>query len=201
MNSRDWFKKIERMHPYQTLLFLAMFGSGLIFAFLALGFIGSLQQQFLLETFTIPISFLASLLVMVLSGVAVSKLIPLYLGDRYGKLKEMVLSVLLLGLIFSLLQFLGWIEMQQMGIRFRGIASESYLYLLTGIHVVHLFGALVFATMLFAQIKVSEKDPLKRMLFLINPYEKMKIKLFAIYWYFMDVVWVMLFLLIFASFN
>ncbi|MBS9523501.1 cytochrome C oxidase subunit III [Litoribacter ruber] len=196
-----WFKKVEDMHPYQTLVYLGMFGSGLIFLYLSIAFVFSFQQQFVLQAFRVPISFLASLGVMVVSGVAASKLLDLYIRDEFVKLKEMVLSMLLLGLIFTLLQLLGWLELQNMGVRFKGVASESYLFLLTGIHAIHLLGALVFAGMLYAQLKLSSKDAFKSMLFMINPFEKMKIRLFVIYWYFMDVIWVVLFLLIFASFS
>ncbi|WP_143959367.1 cytochrome c oxidase subunit 3 family protein [Litoribacter populi] len=196
-----WFKKVEDLHPYQTLVYLGMFGSGLIFFYLSIAFIFSFQQQFVLQSFKFPISFLASLGVMVGSGVAASKLLDLYIRDEFFKLKEMVLSMLLLGLIFTLLQLLGWLELQSMGVRFRGVASESYLFVLTGIHAIHLLGALVFAFLLFGQLKLASKDPFKSMLFMVNPYEKMKIRLFVLYWYFMDLIWVILFLLIFASFN
>jgi len=201
MGIRRILRRIENFHPYQTLLFLGMVSSGLIFLFLSIGFLLSFRQQFFLQGYEVPLSFYASFLVLAMSGVAVSKLLPLYLRDRFGHLREMVLSVVLLGLIFSLLQFLGWLELQYMGIRFSGLASESYLFVLTGIHVFHLMGALVFGLLLYLQIKRSARDPLQKMLFLINPYEKMKIRLFAIYWYFMDVVWIVLFVLIVASFH
>ena len=34
--SKTWFQKIEKQHPYETLLYLAMLGSGIIFLFLSL---------------------------------------------------------------------------------------------------------------------------------------------------------------------
>jgi len=38
---KTWFQKIEKLHPYETLLYLGMLGSGIIFLFLALAFLSS----------------------------------------------------------------------------------------------------------------------------------------------------------------
>ena len=38
-DNKTWFQRIEDMHPYETLLYLGMFGSGLIFLFLTVAFL------------------------------------------------------------------------------------------------------------------------------------------------------------------
>lgn len=202
MLARNYLKKIENLHPYQTLLYLGMLSSGIIFLFLAIAFI-LIQQpdQLNLAYFKMPLSFLASSIVMVVSGVFVGKLSLYYRQEKIKELKNTLFLTLALGLVFTFLQLLGWRELTLSGLDFTGIPSGSFLYVLTGIHILHLLGAMVYGAVLFAQFHKVEKDMLKTLLVMVNPYERMKLRLFTLYWYFMDGVWLVLFLLFFISFN
>ena len=87
-----------------------------------------------------------------------------------------------------------------MGINFTGLPSGSFLYLLSGIHIVHLLGAMVFALILLLKLRNTQSDGIQKLLLITNPYEKMRIRLFTVYWHFMDAVWLILFLLFVLSF-
>lgn len=190
-----WFQKIENMHPYRTLLYLGMFSSGLLFFFLTAAFVLSQPGAGVYDQFTIPKSFIVSTLTILLSTYTSGKIIPAFYSEQPQKAKKYLLYTFLLGLVFSASQFLGWTELSDMGIDFRGLPSGSFLYLLSGIHLFHLAGALIYALVLLVQIGKSEKDPVKSLILLTNPFEKMKLDLFSVYWKFMDAVWLILFLL------
>ncbi len=119
---------------------------------------------------------------------------PQYLQDRTEKVKQYLWATLLLGLGFTALQLVGWKELATNGIDFQGIASGSFLYVLTGIHIVHLVGAMIFAARLISKVNACEKDEVKNLIFLSNPFDRMTFQLFVIYWKFMDIVWIILFL-------
>lgn len=202
MSTRNYFKKIENLHPYQTLLFLGMLSSGIIFLFLTIAFILIQEpEQLGLDYFNMPLSFLGSSIVMVVSGYYVGKLSLYYKEEKITQLKNTLFLTLTLGVIFTFLQLLGWRELTVAGLDFTGIPSGSFLYVLTGIHILHLIGAMIYGTVLLIQLHKVEQDTLNSLLVLINPYERMKIRLFTIYWYFMDGIWLVLFLMIFISFN
>ena len=198
--SLTWFQRIERMHPYETLLYLGMLGSGLIFLFLAVAFVFSGLHQ--LEGFNrhIPVAFLISTFLLVLSGYTASKMRLYYQEEKIPQLESALRNTFFLGLAFTLLQFAGWKELDSMGVNFTGIPSGSFLFVLSGIHVFHLLGAMIFALILLFQLRKTQEDGIRKLVLVTNPFEKMRIRLFTVYWHFMDVIWLILFLLFTLSF-
>ncbi|UJP65920.1 cytochrome c oxidase subunit 3 [Mongoliitalea daihaiensis] len=193
--TESWFRKIEKMHPYQTLMYLGMFGSGLIFLFMTTAFLASDTSMVEATKFRMPKSFILSTLVLLISGYTVSKLLLHYREDSVQKLKNSLLITFFLGVIFTVLQFIGWKELSLMGVDFRGLPSGSFLYVLSGIHIFHLIGAMIFALIMVYQYSRIEKDEIKNLVLLTNPFERMRIELFTIYWHFMDFIWLVLFMI------
>jgi cytochrome c oxidase subunit III len=196
----SWFNKIENMHPYQTLMYLGMFGSGLIFLFLTVAFLSSGIQNLGRTGTAVPAAFIASSVVILFSGYLVSQLLVHYKKEEIELLKNKLFYTFMLGLIFTLMQFLGWKELTAMGIDFRGLPSGSFLYVLTGIHIFHLIGAMVFALLLYAEYHKKNKDQITQLILVTNPFERMRIRLFVVYWYFMDLIWLILFSIIAFAF-
>ena len=62
------------------------------------------------------------------------------------------------------------------------------------------FGAMSFAVILLLQLRKIEQDLVHKLVWMTNPYEKLRIRLFTVYWQFMDAVWLILFLLFVLSF-
>ena len=188
-------QKIENLHPYQTLMYLGMFGSGLIFLFMTLAFLGSEAGNMDSVGFKMPKSFILSTLIILISGYTASNMLIHYKEERIKKLKDSLLTTFLLGIGFTVLQFIGWKELTMMGVDFRGLPSGSFLYVLSGIHIFHLLGAMIFSILMVYKYHQTEKDEIKHLLLLTNPYEKMRIQLFTTYWHFMDLIWIVLFLI------
>ena len=195
-----WFERVERLHPYETLLYLGMFGSGLIFLFLAAAFLASGWHQLQGLNHQIPVSFLISTLLLVLSGYTATQMRLHYQEENTEKIIGSLRKTFWLGTVFTGLQIVGWRELDGMGISFTGIPSGSFLYLLSGIHIFHLLGAMIFALILWVQLRKNQQDPIKNLILLTNPFEKMRIRLFTVYWHFMDVIWLVLFVLFVLSF-
>lgn len=199
-NTKNWFQKLESLHPYETLLYLGMIGSGLIFLFLTVAFLFSGVDQLSGMNQKIPLSFLVSTFLLVLSGYSASRMRVYYQEERTNRVVSSLRNTMVLGFIFTILQLSGWMELQQMGIDFKGIPSGSFLYVLSGIHIFHLLGAIIFAVILWVQLKRVQEDEVGQLILVTNPFEKMRIRLFTIYWQFMDSVWLILFLLFVLSF-
>ena len=197
---QTWFQKLENFHPYETLLYLAMVSSGLIFLFLVVAFLYSGLNQLEGLNRRMPIAFLISTFMLVLSGYTATKMRLHYQEENIPKLESSLRNTFVLGVAFTILQFAGWKELTDMGINFTGIPSGSFLYLLSGIHIFHLLGAMVFALMLLIQLRRTQEDGIRKLILVTNPYEKMRIRLFTVYWHFMDAIWLILFLLFVLSF-
>ncbi|HAH37460.1 MAG TPA: cytochrome C oxidase subunit III [Algoriphagus sp.] len=177
-----------------------MIGSGLIFLFMVAAFLFSGLDQLERMNQRIPISFMISTFLLVISGYTATRMRIFYQEERTEKVLQSLRNTLFLGLVFTSLQFTGWLELQAMGINFKGIPSGSFLYVLSGIHIFHLLGAMIFAVILWVQLQKNQEDSIKHLILLTNPYEKMRIRLFTVYWQFMDAIWLILFMLFVLSF-
>lgn len=197
---QTWLQRLENLHPYETLLYLGMVGSGLIFLFLVIAFVFSGSNQLAGSNHRIPIAFLVSTFMLILSGYTATKMRLHFQEENISKLESSLRNTFMLGVIFTILQFAGWKELTDMGISFTGLPSGSFLYLLSGIHIFHLLGAMVFALILLFQLRKTQEDGIRKLILVTNPFEKMRIRLFTVYWHFMDVIWLVLFFLFLLSF-
>jgi cytochrome c oxidase subunit 3 len=177
-----------------------MLGSGIIFLFLALAFLSSGREYLRGLNEQMPLAFLVSTFLLVLSGYTAVKMRIHYQEENSAKLHRSLKATFVLGLLFTVFQILGWMELSSKGINFTGVPSGSFLYVLSGIHVVHLIGAMSFAVILLLQLRKIEQDLVHKLVWMTNPYEKLRIRLFTVYWQFMDAVWLILFLLFVLSF-
>ncbi len=191
-----WFQKVEKMHPYQMMVYLGMVGSGIIFLFLTVSLAYTYAISAASYSFYLPWPFYASTVVMVTSSLFASRLLSNYGSQHFSQLQDGLAITCMLGLLFSLLQLWGWWELTQMGVGFRGLPFGSYLYVLTGIHISHLFGVMAFALALLLEVHGSARDAVKELVFSNNPYVKMKFQLLVTYWHFMDAIWLILFIIL-----
>ena len=197
---KTWLQRLENLHPYEMLLYLAIVGSGLIFLFLALAFLFSGRQYLQGLNEQMPFAFSVSTFLLVLSGYTAVKMRLHYQEENSVKLYRSLQMTFGLGILFMGFQVLGWIELTDKGINFTGLPSGSFLYVLSGIHVIHLFGAMVFAVILLRELRKIEQDAIRKLVWTKNPFEKLRIRLFTVYWQFMDAIWLVLFLLFVLSF-
>ncbi len=101
-----------------------------------------------------------------------------------------LLITLLLGIAFFYTQIEGWKQLTTQGIYFVGKysnASGSFLYLIATVHLAHMVGGLI-------ALSVSlTKAVLKK----YSSSDYLGIELTAIYWHFLDALWVYLFLFLY----
>lgn len=192
--SQTWLQRLESLHPYETMLYLGMLGSGLIFSYLVVAFLFTGQSSEISSIHQMPVAFLISTLALIFSGYTAAKMRLHYQEENIQGVEGALRNTFILGIIFTTLQFAGWKELSVMGIRFSGLPSGSYLYVLSGIHIFHLIGAMSFAVILLMQLRKTQGDVVQKLIWITNPFEKMRIRLFTVYWHFMDVIWLVLFL-------
>lgn len=187
------FERIERMHPHKMLLYLAIIGSSLIFFFMLTAYTISKPQASFFDNISMPKAFICSTILMLVSGFLSTKVLPAFLADDIHRLKRVLLLTLLLALAFGASQFVGWQELRSSGIFMAGKGSGSFLYVLTGLHAVHLLGGLGFLVYLCIYTFWVAKDPVRQLIMVTNPYQKIKLQIFSIYWIFLDIAWLALF--------
>ena len=137
--------------------------------------------------FVLPEYFTFSTVIIVLSSVVL-----FFVKGQLRKNNsafQLVLSVLLLGLLFTFFQFKGWQQLIAQGVYLTGEgsnASGSFLYVLTLAHLVHLFGGLI--ALLYVTIQSKKK------VFTIE--NSLAIGLTSLYWHFLALLWLFVFALL-----
>ena len=137
--------------------------------------------------FVLPEYFTFSTVIIVLSSVVL-----FFVKGQLRKNNsafQLVLSVLLLGLLFTFFQFKGWQQLIAQGVYLTGEgsnASGSFLYVLTLAHLVHLFGGLI------ALLHVTIQS--KKKVFTIE--NSLAIDLTSLYWHFLALLWLFVFALL-----
>ena len=137
--------------------------------------------------FILPEYFTFSTVIIVLSSI----LLFFVKGElrKNNSAFQLVLSVLLLGLLFTFFQFKGWQQLIAQGVYLTGEgsnASGSFLYVLTLAHLVHLFGGLI--ALLYVTIQSKKK------VFTIE--NSLAIDLTSLYWHFLALLWLFVFALL-----
>ena len=195
--ARATLEKIEKLHPHKMLLYLAIFGSSLIFLFMIIAFTASSNHPVLeggANQLHIPKAFIFSTLVLMGSSYFVSRFNRAFEQEKMTKLRNMLGITVVMGFIFTISQYWGWHQLEQAGHGLSGISSGAYLYVISGLHILHLVGAMFFMTHQFIKVSAISADPVKTLIAVTNPYQKMKLQMLSIYWHFMDFLWVAMFL-------
>ncbi len=139
--------------------------------------------------FELPVAFYYSTAVLVLSSLSMNLARISAKKNEQSKLKIMLMITFALGIVFVILQVQGWKNLVGDSIVFAGSnanPSGSFLYVLTGLHIAHLAGGLLsLLYCLYASIKYAGNFTSKNIL---------SIELAAIFWHFLDLLWIYLFL-------
>lgn len=178
-------KKKEK--SFKTMLFLAMASIVMVFAGLTSAYVVSKSRPDWLTDFTLPASFLWSTIAILASSVTFFLAVKSIKKDNRANTTLFLLLTLALGLTFVALQFAGFGEVVEQGYYFTGSASNvttSFLYVIVVVHLAHLFGGIIsLLVVIYNHFKQK-----------YNSSQTLGIELGAIYWHFMDFLWLYLFL-------
>lgn len=194
------FSRIEKFHPYKTFLFFGLLGSTVVFMSITFLYLASLSKTLPLENFKLPKAFFLSALLLLFSSFSVSKAVNAFKEDSFKNLLISLGATLILGLAVGISQLYGWKKLFDSGFLLQTHARVSYLYLISGIHFLHIFIGLIFLTAMTVSAYFKSKDPVKSLLYFSNEYQLTKIELVVIFWHFVDFLWMGLFLIFLFTF-
>ncbi|MGB0402744.1 MAG: cytochrome c oxidase subunit 3 [Salibacteraceae bacterium] len=140
--------------------------------------------------FDLPMMFGLSTLFILLSSATMVWAVRSAKANNNNGVKTGLLLTLLLGVMFAISQFMAWQELVEMGVFFAGKesnASGSYLYVISGLHLAHLVVGILSLIYTFARSTQRA----------YNSERKLGLEVCALYWHFLDALWVYLFLFLF----
>lgn len=184
------FRSFERNRKF--LLWLSMVSMSMAFAGLTSAFIVR-QEQSDWYRFSLPaVLWVGSALLVLSSGTVVAAQIMAAKG-RFKSVGFWLLMSLFLAIGFTITQFRGWGELTQAGVFFvdKKSPSGSFFYVLTGLHLAHLFGGMI-ALMVTSIRAFLGKYSVQNFL---------GVKLSAIFWHFLTVLWLYIFIFVLVMFS
>ena len=172
---------------YKLLLWFAMISMVMMFAGLTSAYLVSSSRKDWLKDFEMPSAFIISTIIILVSSFAFhSALITIRNNDR-NKTTMWLLVTLVLGILFVYFQFSGFGQIIENGYFFTGSESTvntSFLYIIVILHMAHLFGGLI-ALLIIIYNHFKQK---------YNSTQTLGIELGAMFWHFLDILWILLFL-------
>jgi cytochrome c oxidase subunit 3 len=131
-----------------------------------------------------PTIFFVSTLVILLSSVTLHLSYKGFLNGNEKQYKGLILLSGILGLTFVVLQYMGWLELNAIGVDMKGNPAGSFVYAISGIHAAHVLGGVgAIAVAVLHAFSLKYK---------VTPVRKLRFELTAHYWHFVDLLWVYL---------
>ena len=182
--------KARASRSYKLILLFAMVSMTMMFAGLTSAFVVSKSRADWLKNFELPTAFFFSTAVIIACSVAFHLAKKAIQKDNRSATTSYLLSTLGLGILFVLLQFVGFEQIVAAGYYFTGSESSittTFLYVVTVVHLVHLAGGLI-SLLIIIYNHFKQK---------YNSTQTLGIELGAMYWHFLDLLWVYLFLFLY----
>lgn len=171
---------------YKLLLLFAMVSMTMMFAGLTSAFIVSKPRADWLKDFQLPTAFYFSTVVIIGCSVTFYLAKKAIQKDNRSATTRFLWLTLGLGILFVVLQFVGFSQIVANGYYFTGVESSittTFLYLVTVVHLAHLAGGLI--SLLIIIYNNSKQK--------YNSSQTLGIELGAMFWHFLDLLWVFLF--------
>jgi len=194
---RPVLDRIEGIHPHKMITYLIISVSCLLYAFISFFFIKYLAFEYQGElTFELPKFFTVSIIILTISGLFTSRLIKAYKNDEITMLRKQLSFLLISGLLFFISQSIAWIELLRNDPALENAKITSYLVIFTGTHLTFVFGGMIMTAMLFYKYMLIENDPVKTLIVVTNPSEKVKLEIYTTFWHFNLLSWMLIFLML-----
>jgi len=184
-------EQVFSMHPKKFMMWLFIVSIAMIFASLTSAYIFK-QSDTRWLTFDLPEILGYSSVAIALSSISMQLAYFFAKKDNINMVKINLLITAVLGIVFLVMQWEGWVKLVEMGIYVGGVdktgepvnVSGSFVYVLMGVHAFHLITGLLF--LLFVLGAAFRYQ--------IHSKSMVKIETCTVYWHFLGGLWIYLYL-------
>jgi len=172
-----------KMHPKKFAMWLFMVSVIMLFVAFTSAYVVKQSDGVWLD-FELPVLFDYTTFVILLSSVSMHWA---FIAAKKNLIKQIRLALgvtFVLGSVFLVGQYLAWGELVEAGVYFVGNPAGSFLYVLTGVHGLHLISAVIFLIVVLIsafQYKIHSKS-------------LVQLEICTTYWHFLGGLWLYLYL-------
>lgn len=175
----------SKIHPLKFALYVGIVSLIMAFAGFSSAYVVRQSAGNWLE-FRLPSMFFVSTGVIAMSSFCLWMCSRAFNQQKETAYKSFMFATFLLGCVFLVTQYLGWMEMYASGIDLKGNPSGSFVYVMTILHAFHvLAGVVILAVALYHAFTLP---------FGLNKKRRVRLDLTGIYWHFVDILWIYLLL-------
>ena len=179
----------KKIHPHKFTLWVALGSIIMMFAGLTSAYVVKRDQPGW-TTFSIPRAFWYSTAAILISSLTVQMALKAFKDREMLRYRNLLTTTAVLGIVFVLLQWVGFRQIWHTGITLRGSGGGQFLYVIAGLHAVHVLGGIIALLVMLAKAFVSK----------VRSYDSIPVELMSTYWHFVDLLWIYL-LVFFLAIN
>ena len=176
----------KRLHPYKFSLWVGMASILMMFAGFTSAYLVKRNDSTWLQ-FSLPPVFWYSTFVILLSSLTIYLAGKSFKSRNMARYRVLITVTAALGVLFVILQLMGFQYLQNHGIKLIGTGSNpsgSFLGVITGVHMLHVIGGVIVLLIMFIKaFNSSSKN-----------YSSIPIEVASTYWHFVDAIWIYLFI-------
>jgi cytochrome c oxidase subunit III len=173
----------NKIHPHKFILWVGIGSIIMMFAGLTSAYIVKREQPGW-TSYSTPIAFYYSTFIILISSITIYFAGKSFKERRMIRYRKLVLATAFLGLGFMLLQWLGFRHLWEGGITFHGSGAGQFLYIIAGLHALHVFGGVIALFVIYLKARNTR----------IRSYNTVPVEVVSTYWHFVDLLWIYLFI-------
>jgi len=177
----------KKIHPHKFTLWVALGSIIMMFAGLTSAYVVKRDQPGW-TTFSIPKAFWYSTAVILTSSLTIQMALKAFKEREMQRYRNLLTTTAILGILFVVLQWTGFRQIWNTGITFKGSGGGQFLYIIAGLHAVHVLGGILALIVMFIKAFASK----------VRSYNSVPVELMSTYWHFVDLLWI--YLLVFFMF-
>jgi cytochrome c oxidase subunit III len=174
----------NRLHPHKFTLWVAIASILMMFGGLTSAYIVK-RNQANWQTFDLPIAFWISTAIVICSSITMMLALRSFKERQMSQYRMLMIATMVLGVAFIALQIIGFQQLWAKGITLQGNVSYSFLYIIVGLHALHVVGGVIALIVMSLMAFSSTK----------RVYTSVPLEIMSTYWHFVDILW--LYLLVF----
>ena len=174
-------KQRKKIHPTMFTLWAGIASIIMMFAGLTSAYIVK-RNQANWTSFDLPLVFWYSTAVIIISSITLQLSHKAFKQREMAKYRSLVIVSLSLGLLFIVMQGIGFNQLWIKGITLTKNVSFSFLYVIVGLHSLHVLGGVIALLVLFANAFSAK----------VRNYNIVPLEVISTYWHFVDLLWIYL---------
>src|SRR6185312_14425740 len=139
--------------------------------------------------YKLPFIFWISTILIILSSATMIFGLRAFKSRMMPRYRMLITTTLLLGICFGVCQFIGFNQLYANNIKLSGNPSGSFLFIIVGLHVLHVLGGIIALLIVFFRAFRTR----------VKVYNATGLEVVATYWHFVDALWIYLFVFFLAN--